>query len=126
MRAILADPFWPPSRRAGAGHGRPWTCWDAGYGRVETSASTEPRAMNRPSRSPPFHSHMGQVVDEPPGVRRMRMPGAERSRARVPSGLSGAGGMKSGSPAPHVDVAGFTHVGLIRLLMMTKWPSGVG
>src|SRR5437763_15214588 len=55
----------------------------------------------------------------------MRIPGAERYRARVPMGFPGPGGMVRGSPAPHPLGAGLIQVRFSCLLMTCHVPGGV-
>src|SRR5262245_5082612 len=67
-------------------------------------------------------------IEESDGVPWMRMPGASRYRARVPSGLPGPGGISSGSPAaqqPGSPKQGLCQVGFSALLMTVHAPGGV-
>src|SRR5437763_14291275 len=59
------------------------------------------------------------------GVPWIRMPGADRYRARVPSGVPGAGGVTGGSPAPQPVGAGLCHVGLSTLAPTSHAPSAL-
>src|SRR5436309_9659317 len=63
-------------------------------------------------------------IDESDGVPWMRIPGALRYKARVPSGLSGPGGIVGGSLAAH-GVPGLTHVGFSTLFTTSHSPTGV-
>ena len=55
----------------------------------------------------------------------MPTPGAESPIQRVPSGFPGPGGIGT-APCAHGASGGGTQVGFSTLLMMVKWPSGVG
>src|SRR5262245_33582401 len=64
-------------------------------------------------------------IDEELYVPWMRMPGAFRYGARVPSGLPGPGPIDGGRSAPHVSSAGLYHVGFSCLFTSSHVPIGV-